>query len=132
MVSDNRLARYAEVLVHIGLRIQPGDRLLVRSGIHAAPLVRHVVRKAYGAGAVNVDVLWIDDELDRARLSHGPDEADSELPFEAVVMSRAADRRDSFLRIWGEAPDRMAAVDSARLGAFIGKFNEATDGFFRG
>lgn len=130
MVSDDRLARYAEVLVHIGLRIEPGDRLLVRSGI-AAPLVRHVVRQAYGAGAVNVDVLWIDDELDRARLSQGPVEADSELPFDAVVMSRAGDRGDSYLRIVGEAPDRMAAVDSARLGAFMGNFNEATAGFFQ-
>ena len=130
MVSNDRLARYAEVLVHIGLRIEPGDRLLVRSGI-AAPLVRHVVRQAYGAGAVNGDVLWIDDELDRARLSQGPVEADSELPFDAVVMSRAGDRGDSYLRIVGEAPDRMAAVDSARLGAFMGNFNEATAGFFQ-
>jgi aminopeptidase len=131
VVSEDRLARYAEVLVNVGLRIQPGDRLLVRSGMHAAPLTRHVVRHAYRAGAVNVDVLWIDDDLDRSRFADGTVDADSELPFDTVVMSRAADRGDSFLRIGGEAPDRMADVDVGRLGVFMDGFNDATAGFFQ-
>ena len=111
MVSDDRLARYAEVLVKTGLRIQPGDRLLVSAGMHAAPLVRQVARLAYATGAVNVDVLWIDDALDRARFIDGSVEADSELPFDTGVMARAAERGDSFLRIAGEPPDRMSDLD---------------------
>lgn len=131
MVSDDRLARYAAVLVNVGLRIQPGDRLLVRSGMHAAPLARHVAKQAYAAGAVNVDVLWADDELDRARFTEGSVEADSELPFAVDVMSRAAERGDSSLRIGGEAPDRMANIEPGRLGVFMDGVNNATAGFFQ-
>jgi aminopeptidase len=129
LVSDDRLARYAEVLVRVGLRIQPGDRLLVSSGMHAAPLVRHVVRHAYGAGVLNVDVLWKDDEIDRARLIDGPSDAVEELPGEVLVFDRAGERRDSFLRIVGEPPDRMAGVDSERLGSYTGQVNEALADF---
>jgi aminopeptidase len=131
LVSDDRLARYAEVLVKTGLRIRPGDRLLVSAGMHAAPLVRQVARLAYAAGALNVDVLWIDDALDRARFIDGSVEADSELPFDTAVMARAAEREDSFLRIAGEPPDRMSDLDPERFGSFMGRFNEATAGFFR-
>lgn len=130
MVSEVRLERYAQVLVEIALRVEPGDRLLVRSGTHAAPLVRRVVRQAYRAGAVNVDVLWIDDEIDRARFIDGPPAAADELPYDAMVFDRVAQRSDSFLRIVGEAPDRMAHVDPERLARFEAVVGKAMSGFF--
>lgn len=130
MVSDERLERYADVLVGIGLRVESGDRLLIRSGTHAAPLVRHVARRAYKAGAVNVDVLWIDDEIDRARFLDGSPAAADELSFDPLVLERAATRSDSFLRIVGEAPDRMADLDPERVGRYMRGLGQATSGFF--
>ncbi|MFV1962824.1 MAG: hypothetical protein ACC658_13455 [Acidimicrobiia bacterium] len=34
--SEARLSRYADVLVHIGLRVEPGDRLLIESTMKRA------------------------------------------------------------------------------------------------
>lgn len=130
VVSKDRLERYAQVLVEIALRVQPGDRLLVRSGTHAIQLVQEVARRAYRAGAVNVDVLWIDDEIDRARFIDGSPPAADELPYDALVLDRAAERNDSFLRIVGEAPDRMADVDPELFGRFLNGFGKAMSGFF--
>lgn len=129
MVSEDRLGRYAQVLVEIALRVEPGDRLLVRSGTHAAQLVRQVARHAYRAGAVNVDVLWIDDEIDRARFIDGSSPAADELPYDPLVFERAAERKDSYLRIMGEAPDRMADVDPELLGRFMDGVGTAMSGF---
>lgn len=130
VVSEDRLERYAQVLVEIALRVEPGDRLLVRSGTHAARLVRQVARHAYRAGAVNVDVLWIDDEIDRARFVDGSPPAADELPYDPLVFDRAAERNDSFLRIVGEAPNRMADVDPDLLGRFMGGVGRAMSEFF--
>lgn len=130
MGSEGRIDRYAEVLVGIGLRVEPGDRLLIRSGTHASDLVRNVARYAYRAGAVNVDVLWSDDDLERARFLEGSAAAADELPFEPVVFNRAAERSDSFLRIEGDPPDRMADLDAKRFGRYMAGVGRAMSGFF--
>ncbi len=48
---ENILTKYANLLVHYCLDIQPGDQLYVRSSTLAEPLVREVFRSAVTAGA---------------------------------------------------------------------------------
>ncbi len=50
-MSDIRLQRMANVLVHYSLGIKKGDRLAIMTGPNATPLVREVVREAVNAGA---------------------------------------------------------------------------------
>ena len=50
-----KLARYAELLVKVGVNLPAGGKLLVNAPLDAAPLVRQVVRAAYQAGALDVD-----------------------------------------------------------------------------
>jgi len=78
-VSDfeRKLEKYAEVIVKVGLNLQPGQRLLIGSSrfgreipFEAAPLVRQVAAKAYQAGAELVDVIWGDPQLQLIRLQH--------------------------------------------------------------
>lgn len=106
-MDDVRLERYAKVLLAVGVGFRAGQRLLVHAPTHAALLVRHVATQAYRAGAVNVDVLWIDREVDRARLRDGSEAAASELSSEAGVLSAAADEVDAVLRLLGD--DEMPA-----------------------
>lgn len=131
-VVPSRLAGYAAVLVRVGLRVSVGDRLLIRSGVHAADLVHEVAREAYQAGAVNVDVLWRDPGLKRARLVHGSEEALEQLPYGPDVLNRAAARGDSVLTIVGEGPGPFDNVDGDRLAAFTGAVGAASGEFFKG
>jgi aminopeptidase len=50
-MADIRLQRMAQLLVHYSLGIKKGDRLGIRTGPVATPLVREVVREALHAGA---------------------------------------------------------------------------------
>jgi aminopeptidase len=129
MDFEQRLARYAQVLVEVGLRLEPGDRLLVKAGIDAAPLVRLVTEAAYGIGAVNVDVLWSDPVTKRARFVNGPDAAIEELPFDAAAYERAGERGDSFLFIATEDPELLADIDPALVARAEQAFAKATAGF---
>src|SRR5438067_2482019 len=50
-MSDIRLQRMAQVLVHYSLGIKKDERLAILTGPGATPLVREVVREAIHAGA---------------------------------------------------------------------------------
>ncbi len=61
---DRNLEKYANVIVKVGLNIQPGQRLLVSStalfdgaSLEAAALIRLVTKSAYQFGARYVDII---------------------------------------------------------------------------
>lgn len=126
MDFTRKLANYADVLVQVGLRCGPGDRIVIRAGIDAAPLVRLVAERAYSAGAHNVDVMWADDAVRLARFAKGTPEAAGELPYDAVLYQRIAARGDSVLAIDTSDPELMAAIDPVVLSEYQQVFSEAT------
>ncbi len=81
MIIDfqKKLEQYADLIVKIGLNIQPGQRLLMVDGsrnhgipLTAAPLAREIAKKAYQAGASFVDVIWADDQMKLIRFQNAP------------------------------------------------------------
>ena len=77
---DDKLARYADLLVRTGVNLPQGGKLLVQAPIEAAPLVRLVTRAAYRAGALDVRVNYNDAHLGLALFEDGSDEAVDFLP----------------------------------------------------
>ena len=63
-----------KLAVKVGVNIQPGQDLLVRSPIECAPFVRKVVKHAYETGAKNVYIEWSDEECTLIRYLNAPDE----------------------------------------------------------
>jgi aminopeptidase len=72
--ADN-LALYAQLTVHQGVALTPGQELLIAAEIDQTPLVRLIAKEAYKAGAKNVEVLWSDPEITLTRYKEGSDEA---------------------------------------------------------
>jgi aminopeptidase len=85
---EKNLEKYAEVIVKIGLNVQPGQRLLIGgptaytygTPIELAPLVRLITKKAYQVGAKLVEVMWNDDQLRLIRFQHAPRDTFEEYP----------------------------------------------------
>lgn len=100
---ERNLEKYAEVIVKVGLNIQPGQRLVIGPPLYGspgteletAPLVRLIAMKAYQAGAKIVDVMWSDDHLDLIRFQHAPRDSFEEFPTwkvrEAIEAAKAGD-----------------------------------------
>jgi aminopeptidase len=126
MVATERLERYGQIIATVGLRVEAGDRVLIKSSLEGAPLARAVVRAAYAAGAMNVDVLWFDPEVERARFTHGPTEAAPEICCEAAVRDRSAQWSTSRLRISGEDPWYRSDLDPAQVARHDRAFAEVT------
>lgn len=111
------LEKYAELIVKVGLNLQPGQRLLISPApLEEAPLVRLLVKQAYLAGARFVDVLWADQAIDRLRLEYGPAEALHE--FSDWYVQANEDyfgSGDAALRVYAVDPDMMMGQDTRAL-----------------
>ena len=59
---EKNLEKYAELVVKVGVNVQPGQVLIVNAPIETVELTRHIVAKAYDAGAKYVQVDWEDEK----------------------------------------------------------------------
>lgn len=113
---QEKIEKYAELAVKVGVNIQPGQTLVVRTPLTAVELVRAVAKKAYQAGAKNVHVDWSDEALIKTKYELAPDDAFHEYPewiakgYEELAANGAA-----FLSITGSDPDLLKDVDPERV-----------------
>jgi aminopeptidase len=70
----DRLDRYADLIVRVGVDVQPGQTVFVLASPHHAELVRALARSAYSAGASYVDVNYSDQHVRRAMIEKADDE----------------------------------------------------------
>jgi aminopeptidase len=115
--EEERLDRYAQLAITVGVNLQPGQDLLIDAAVEHAPLVRRVTRAAYAAGARHVDVMYADAHLVRAQVELGSDEGLGWTPPGLVArLEDAIQCRAAALSVSGDpAPDLMAGLDGRRV-----------------
>jgi aminopeptidase len=115
------LEKYAEVIVKVGLNLQPGQRLLIGTPtfgnkgvpIELAPLVRLIMKKSYQIGARLVDVMWEDDKLQLIRYKYAPKDSFEEFPtWRTDGAFDIAKEGDAMLIIKAQNPDLLSEQDS--------------------
>ena len=114
---DQILRNYAELVVKVGVNLQPGQRLLIigslangGTSLEAAPLVRHIAASAYKAGARLVETIWGDEALQLARFRNAPRDSFSE--FSAWLPDALAEHAESgnaLLSVYSNNPDLLKA-----------------------
>ncbi|MBT7781947.1 MAG: aminopeptidase, partial [Anaerolineae bacterium] len=62
---EEKLKKYAELVVKVGLNVQPGQKLIVRAVTNTAPLVREITAAAYQLGSPLVTILWVDEQVNK-------------------------------------------------------------------
>jgi len=113
---EQMLDKYAELGVRIGVNIQKGQTLVINAPISAADFVRRVAKKAFEAGAKNVQMEWNDEDLTRIKFDMAPDEAFSEFPmWKANGFEEMAKDGAAFLSIISTNPDLLKGVNPERI-----------------
>lgn len=116
---EEKLERYAELAVKVGVNIQQGQSLYIASSIEVAPFTRMVVKKAYEQGAKLVFVDWSDDEIGRIKYELAPDEAFTEYPsWKIEEREQLAEQGAAFLSILSQNPDLLKGIDPVRIANF--------------
>lgn len=132
MPTAEELSRYADVALKVGLGLAPGDRLVVSSSIDARDFTELIVETAYANGALNVDVIWADDAVTRARYTHGSAEAAGGVSGYGHLLNAMVEGGDHFLQVKADDPDLLADQDPELVSRhqkansdFIEPFNES-------
>ncbi|MBW8012430.1 MAG: aminopeptidase [Chloroflexi bacterium] len=123
---DEKLIKYADLIVEVGLNLQPGQRLLivgpaVNTGvsIKVAPLVRRIVSSAYKHGAKFVDVMWSDDQNLLDRFKYAPKNSFDQFPnWQTNGRVDFAKNGDARLAILANDPDLLAEADPESVATF--------------
>lgn len=115
---ETKLTKYAELVVKVGVNIQPGQVLIVHAPIETAELTRLIVAKAYEAGAKYVIVEWDDEAVTRIRYEKAPKGSFDYYPqWEADRMERFAEEGGAILHIKVPNPELFSGIDSAKVAA---------------
>lgn len=117
---QDRLRAYAELLVKVGVNVQPGQKLVIRAAPESAALVRECVSIAYQLGSPYVDVLFEDDGVTRARFLHGPDGSFGIInEHKAAGLNALAAEGAASLAIVSDDPDALAGTDPERFATYL-------------
>ncbi len=110
-------ALYAELLIKLGVNLQPGQCLRLSCELEHADFTRAVVAAAYQAGARYVQVDWLDSPVTRDRLLYSEEGyLDTYPEYEVARHRQMLDEGWARLSLVGPAhPDALDAVDPARM-----------------
>ena len=114
---EKQKARYAQLLIKIGVNLQVGQSLLITSEVAHREFVRHVVAAAYEAGARFVITDYQDVPTDKMRYLHGRPENLDYLPGYVITRSEEI-VRDKWARlalVGEEFPNFLDDVDPALM-----------------
>jgi aminopeptidase len=110
---EENLKKYAELVVKVGLNLQPKQKLIVRAAINTAPLVEQIAAVAYQEGCPLVTIVWSDEKINKLRHQYAPRDSFNEFPtwkFEGI----AQEIRDgaAYLQVAGADPELLKGMDA--------------------
>lgn len=113
---EDKLERYAELVVKNGVNVQKGQYVNIAAPIFAVDFVRMVTQKAYEAGAKRVSYRWSDDELTLTRFNSAVEESFESFPeWEANSLELQAEAGSAFISIYTPNPELLKEVDPKRV-----------------
>jgi aminopeptidase len=117
MTSDERLDRYADIVVRIGANVQPGQGVVILAQVEHAPVARAVATAAYRAGARRVDVNYSDLHIRRSAIELGPEDELGRSPAHVLEWIRSwADEHPAAILLTGNPdPHLMEGLDQERV-----------------
>jgi len=114
--KQDKIARFAEVAVRVGLGIQRGQEVVMTAPLEALPLARRITEHAYRAGASLVTTLFTDEEATLMRFRYAPDDSfDRAAEWLYEGMASAYRRGAARLAISGGNPALLSGQDPEKV-----------------
>ena len=115
---ETKLREYAQLLVDVGLNLQPGQTPHIEATVDCAPLARLCAEAAYDRGARRVLCDWGDDFITRQTYLRADEATFSEYPsYMKAKLDWLLENECPALRFTGNNPELLKGVDMARLKA---------------
>lgn len=113
---EQKLEKYARLVVKTGVNIQKDQILVVNSPIECADFARKIAKEAYAAGAKDVVVSWNDEKLSKIRFTDAPDKVFDEFPnWRKEMYLGYAKEGAAFVSIAASDPEILKDVNPDRI-----------------
>ena len=110
------LKKYAELVVKVGVNLQPDQLLVINSPIECAEFARLIAKAAFEAGAHDVVVSWGDEELAHIRYAGGKKEIFTEFPeWKVRFYQDYAEQGAAFVSIAARNPEIFKDIEPEKL-----------------
>jgi aminopeptidase len=118
VTSDERLERYADLVVRVGANVQEGQEVVLFHQVEHVPIARAVARAAFRAGARRVHAQAVDLHIRKAAIELGPEEELGVTPSYLLDWARTwRESRPAIIQLAGNPdPDLFAGLDPALVG----------------
>lgn len=115
---QKKLNDYANLLVKVGINLQPGEPLVISSPIEGVEFVRLIARNAYEAGASEVHVNWNDEVLTKLKYENAPMEVFENFPvWFGDGLVHYAKKGAGFISISAQDPELLKEIDPKKIAA---------------
>lgn len=135
-MDRNRIDKFADVVLKIGVNLTKDQILLINAGLHCKELVETMASKAYDMGAKRVIVNWNDQDFSRIRYEKESIESLSEIfDYEKESRNYFVGKDVCNISIVSDNPDVFDGIDPKKIKAAsvarraaLRPFFEATSG----
>lgn len=125
------LTAYAELILRIGLNLQPNEGLQIECDIECAELAREVTRQAYTMGASVVNVMYGDEVIAKQKALNESESNYCKVPkWKIEQRNYIADNKICNLSIVSDDPDFGVGVDGEKLAKLSLARHKAFDYFY--
>ncbi|MGN5883865.1 aminopeptidase [Staphylococcus simulans] len=129
---QEKLKQYAQLIVDVGMNVQEGQPVFIRSSVDALDLTHDIVEAAYQRGASDVRVKYADDTLSRLKFEYEPVEYFEQNALKDYDVAERMDyveRGAANLALISSNPDLLSNADSDKKAAFSKTYSKGFKGY---
>ena len=97
---EQLLDRYAQLVVRVGVDVQPGQEVAINCLPEQADAARALAEEAYRVGASRVEITYLDPHLQKSQVLHAPEE----------MLGKTSEHRLQAVRSWKEVKPALISL----------------------
>ena len=111
-MGKNKLRSYAELIARLGVNVQPGQEVIIRSEPEQMEFLEMLTEQCYLAGASKVTVEWRSQALQKLDIKYQSDEVLGRVePWEEQRLKEKSEKLPANIYLDSDDPDGLAGID---------------------
>lgn len=111
-MDKNKLRSYAELIARLGVNVQPGQEVIIRSEPEQMEFLEMLTEQCYLAGASKVTVEWRSQALQKLDIKYQSDEMLGRVePWEEQRLKEKSEKLPANIYLDSDDPDGLAGID---------------------
>ena len=111
-MDKNKLRSYAELIARLGVNVQPGQEVIIRSEPEQREFLELLTEQCYLAGASKVTIEWRSQVLQKLDIKYQSDEVLGRVePWEEQRLKEKSEKLPANIYLDSDDPDGLAGID---------------------